>query len=76
MVTFRGNLTDPPKVSTSDLSGTVKGWVGYVVVAAMALVAFGVAQNVLTPMLSNVLGMVGINSGEGGIQIGTSGGGL
>lgn len=76
MVTFNADLTDPPKVSSSDMSGTVKMWIGYVVVAGMAFVALGLAQNLIAPTVGNLLGMVGLQSGEGGVTVSTSGGGL
>lgn len=70
MVTFRGDLTDPPKVSTSDPSGTVKAWAGYAVVAAMAAVVLGFAFNSLAPMLGNLLSIIpGFSSPQTGIPV-------
>lgn len=76
MVKFDADLTDPPAVSSNDPSGTVWGWVGYIIVAGLAFVALGVASNVIAPAVGNMLSTVGLESGEGGVTVSTSGGGL
>lgn len=76
MVNFDADLTDPPAVSSNDPSGTVMSWVGYVLIAGLAFVALGVASNVIAPAVGNLLSTVGVESGEGGVTVSTSGGGL
>jgi len=64
MVSFNADITDPPKISSSDAKGTVMGWVGYVVVAGMMFVALGIAQNVIAPTLGNLFASLGLGSGQ------------
>lgn len=64
MVSFSGNLTNPPNVSTDNPVGTAKNWAGYVIVAAMAFVGLGIASNVIAPIFGNALAAVGLTSGE------------
>lgn len=73
MVSFNADLTNPPKVSSSDPGGTAMDWVGYIVVAGLAFVALGIASNVIAPLVGNVLPL---DSGEGGVTVSTNGGGL
>lgn len=70
MVTFSGNLTNPPSISTSDLAGTVKNWFGFILVVGMAVFAFALAQNTVAPKAESLFNRIpGSPDSGNGIEV-------
>jgi len=77
MVSFDADPTDPPGIDTSDPSGTLKGWTGWVVIVGVMFAMLATAQATVTPMVQQGLSQLPVvNSGDGNMGIGTNGGGL
>lgn len=70
MVTFSGNITNPPSISTSNIGGTAKNWIGYILVAGMAFFALALAQNAVTPRVESLFNRVpGSPDSGNGIEV-------
>lgn len=70
MVTFDADLTDPPGIDTNDWMETVMNWLGYGVVAGLALVVLGLAQQTIAPLFANLLSFIpGVNPSQGGVPV-------
>jgi len=77
MVKIEADPTDPPGINSSDPSGTVMNWTGWVLIVGVMFAMLATAQATVTPLVQQGLSQLPvINSGDGNMGIGTNGGGL
>lgn len=68
MVSFKGSITDGPRVSTSDPGGSAKRAVRWTVGVGIMLFLFGLASGMVVPLLNKWASRLSggrVNSGDG-----------
>lgn len=67
MVDFDYELTDPPKIDSSEATDTALNWGGYALVIGAVIAIAGVARQSIAPLFEQALeALPGINTGGGG----------
>lgn len=64
MVKLSGNPVNPPDVDTEQPVETGKSWFGWAFVVAMGFVVLSIANNQIAPILGQLFGAVGLDTGE------------